>query len=34
MIYPWIDPDYWNVKLKRYSEDTVWCKSVMSKAGF
>jgi hypothetical protein len=34
MVYPWIDPDHWNVKLKRYSEDTTWCKTVMAEAGF
>ena len=34
LIYPWIDPDFWNTKLKRYSSDTQWCKSLMAKAGF
>jgi len=34
LIYPWIDPDFWNTKLKRYSSDTDWCKSVMQQAGF
>jgi hypothetical protein len=34
IIYPWIDPDHWNLKLKRNSSDTVWCKTVMSTGGF
>ena len=34
LVYQWIDPDYWNTKLKRYNEDATWCKAVMSEAGF
>lgn len=34
IVYPWIDPDYWNVKLKRHCEDAAWCKTVMKEAGF
>ena len=34
LIYPWIDPDFWNTKLKRYTSDTDWCKSLMKQAGF
>ena len=34
IVYPWIDPDYWNTKLKRYSDDAEWCRTVMKEAGF
>jgi hypothetical protein len=34
VVYPWIDPDYWQRRLKDYPEDTAWCKSVMEAAGF
>lgn len=34
MIYAWIDPDYWQRKLKDYLADTEWCKHVLAQAGF
>jgi len=34
MIYPWIDPEFWNKKLKDYLADAEWCKHVLREAGF
>ena len=34
IVYPWIDPDYWQKRLKKYSDDTNWCRSILSQAGF
>lgn len=34
IIFQWIDPQYWNLKFKRYPADTEWCKDVLSKSGF
>lgn len=34
MIYTWIDPDFWQRKLKDYLADTEWCKHILTQAGF
>jgi hypothetical protein len=34
MVYRWIDPDYWQRKLKDYLADTEWCKHVLKESGF
>lgn len=34
IAYPWIDPDYWQKKLKNYSADTEWCKHILTTAGY
>ena len=34
LIYSWIDPDFWNIKLKRQVDDANWCKSLMAQSGF
>lgn len=34
LVFPWIDPDYWQKRLKSYSADTAWCKNIMMEAGF
>jgi hypothetical protein len=34
MVYPWIDPEYWQRKLKDYAADAEWCKHVLKQAGF
>jgi len=34
LIYSWIDPDFWNIKLKRQVDDADWCKSLMTQSGF
>lgn len=34
LIYPWIDPDYWQRRLKDYLADTEWCKHILKEAGF
>ena len=33
IVYPWIDPDYWQRKLKN-SDDAEWCRFILSEAGF
>ena len=33
LVYPTIDPDYWQKKLNR-SADADWCKQVLKEAGF
>lgn len=33
IVYPYIDPDYWNRKLADYIADTEWCKHVLAEAG-
>lgn len=34
LVYAWIDPDYWQRRLKDYMADTEWCKHVLKEAGF
>lgn len=34
IVFTWIDPDFWNTKLKRYSSDANWCKNILKEAGF
>lgn len=34
MIYSYIDPDYWQRKLKEYLADAEWCRTVLTEAGF
>lgn len=34
MIYAWINPEFWNKKLKDYVADTEWCKHILQEAGF
>lgn len=34
IVYPWIDPDYWNKKLKDYAADTEWCRHILKEAGY
>lgn len=34
MIYPWIDPEFWQKRLKDYAADTEWCKHVLAQVGF
>ena len=34
MVYAWIDPEYWQRKLKDYPGDTEWCKHILSEVGF
>ena len=34
MVYQWIDPEYWQRKLKDYAADAEWCKHVLKQAGF
>jgi hypothetical protein len=34
IIYAWIDPEYWQRRLKDYTSDTEWCKHILSEAGF
>lgn len=34
MIYPWINPEFWNKKLRDYVADAEWCKHVLKEAGF
>ena len=34
IVYPWIDPDYWNRRLKTYHADVMWCKEILEEAGF
>lgn len=33
MIMPYIEPDYWQKKLRDYPEDTAWTKTVLASAG-
>ncbi len=33
IVYPWIDPDYWQRKLKN-SDDAEWCRYILTQAGF
>ena len=34
IVFEWIDPQYWNLKLKRYPADSAWCKDILKKSGF
>lgn len=34
LIYPWIDPDFWQRKLKDYVADAEWCRHILKEAGF
>lgn len=34
IVYPWIDPDYWQRRLKDYMADAEWCKTILKEAGF
>ena len=34
MIYPWIDPEFWQRKLRDYVADAEWCKTILSEAGY
>lgn len=34
LIYPWIDPEFWQRKLKDYMADAEWCRHVLKEAGF
>lgn len=34
MIYSWIDPEFWQRKLKDYMADAEWCRHVLREAGF
>jgi hypothetical protein len=34
MVYSWIDPEYWQRRLKDYAADAEWCKHVLKQAGF
>jgi hypothetical protein len=33
IVLPWIDPDYWQRKLKDYTADTEWIKDILARAG-
>lgn len=33
IVYTWIDPDYWQRKLKN-SDDAEWCRHILNQAGF
>ncbi len=34
IVYPWIDPELWQRKLKTYAADAEWCREVLKQAGF
>ena len=34
IAYPWIDPDYWQKRLKDYAADTEWCRHILKQAGY
>ena len=34
IVFPWINPDYWQNRLKKYNSDTIWCKQILEAAGF
>ena len=33
VVLPWVDPDYWNQRLRDYLADAEWCKHVLKEAG-
>jgi hypothetical protein len=33
IVFPYIDPDYWNRKFKDYMADVEWCKHILKEAG-
>lgn len=33
IVMPWVDPDYWQRKLKDYTADSEWVKDILIKAG-
>ena len=33
IVFPWIDPEYWQRKFKDYMADTEWAKDILQKAG-
>ena len=33
LIYPWIDPEFWQRRFTDYFADTEWCKDILKKAG-
>lgn len=33
MVIPWIDPDFWQQRLKDYAADAEWCRDILIKAG-
>jgi len=34
IIYPWIDPEYWNRRLQTHQLDSQWCKEILQATGF
>lgn len=34
LIYSWIDPDFWQQKLKNYVADAEWCRHILTTAGY
>lgn len=34
IVYSWIDPEFWQRRLRDYMADTEWCKHVLAGAGF
>jgi hypothetical protein len=33
LIYPWIEPDYWQKRFEDFIADAEWTKEVLKKAG-
>jgi hypothetical protein len=33
IVFPWIDPDFWQKRFKDYMADTEWVKDILQKAG-
>jgi hypothetical protein len=34
MVYAWIDPEFWQRRLKTYAADAEWCRNILTQAGF
>jgi hypothetical protein len=33
LVMPWIDPDYWNRRLRDHTADSEWCRHILEAAG-
>jgi hypothetical protein len=34
IVYVWIDPDFWQKKLRDYAADAEWCRHILREAGY
>lgn len=34
IVYAWIDPDFWQKKLRDYAADAEWCRHILREAGY